>query len=123
MGLVLDDPHRHRMADDAGHRTERAALVTRRELELAGLGPADGVVGIVGDPFEQRRTDHGAAHRARHVSPGNRRAGVQEGARRHPEQELSRRADADDERSRLLHTRDCGVVRASDPVGVGGEPG
>ena len=52
---VLDDAHRHRRAHDAGHRPDRAALVARAELELAGGGHALGVLVVARRAPRRRR--------------------------------------------------------------------
>ena len=80
-GGVLDDPHRHRRADDAGHRAHGGVVVCRREGDRSARPPG-GVPSSasVGPAFEQDRADHRALHRPAHVLPRDRRAGVQDHA-------------------------------------------
>jgi hypothetical protein len=57
---VLDDAHRHRGADDAGHRADGAALVAGAELELAGRGTPLGVLPVARQPLVDGGPDHRA---------------------------------------------------------------
>ncbi len=52
---VLDHDHRHRRADDPGHRADRAVVVARREFDVTGLDQRQGVVRRRGPTLEQDR--------------------------------------------------------------------
>ena len=119
---VLDHAHRHRRADDARHRPDRAALVARPELELAVGGASRGVLAVARQTLVDGGADHGPAQRAGHVGPVDRRPGVQDRALAHPRQQVAGDADAGEQRLRVVEPLHRLVVRARDRRRLEREP-
>ena len=73
---IADNPHRHRRADDAGHRADRAMMVAGRESNVAALHEALGGLAVLSPALKQERADDSALHGAAHALPLDRRSGV-----------------------------------------------
>ena len=112
---VLDDHDRHARREDAGHRADRAVIVARLEADGAGLGQRLGGLGRVGPALEEDRADDGAPDRPAHPLPGDRRAGVEDGARAESGHHLRRRPHADEHRPGGRDPLDGQCVRGTDP--------
>ena len=97
-GRVLEDPHRHRGGDHAGHRPHGGVVVAGRERDLARGGEPRGLLGRLRQPLVDQPAHHRAARRAAHALPLDRRAGVQHEVLAHAGDGVERRADADDGR-------------------------
>src|SRR2546430_10441360 len=48
---------------------ENAVVLGRAELDLAGGGLRDGLLGRLGEPFEERGADHPAPQQIAHLAP------------------------------------------------------
>ena len=86
-------------------------LVARREPDLARRRELGRVLGGVDEPLVEEAADHGAAHRAAHVSPLDRRAGMEDGVRSHTGNDRVGARNADDARFRGKQASDGGGVR------------
>ena len=75
---VLDDHHRHAGRDRTHAARENAVVLGRAELDLAGGGLRDGLLGRLGEPFEERGADHPAPQQIAHLAPRDGRRSVQD---------------------------------------------
>ena len=91
-------------------------MVVRREPNLSGLG--EGARGLQGrcPAFEHDRPGDGAAHRAAHPDPIDRRSRVENHALLEPLDDLAGRADVDQHGVRGEHPLDRGSIGGLDPL-------
>ena len=75
---IAHNPHRHRRADNAGHWTDSAVVMTGTVFDLAAFGQFSCSHCILSPTFQHDRSDDRALHRPAHARPCNRRAGVKE---------------------------------------------
>ncbi len=75
---VPDHHHRHVGRGDAAHRPHRAHAVARDKLDFPLRQQRQRLLLILRPAFEQAGADAGAAYRAAHLLPGDRRAGMQQ---------------------------------------------
>ena len=78
VGFVFYHVHVHRRAGHACHRADALMLVAGRESDFAACRHFRGLVEIFCPALEDDGPSNRAAHRAVHVFPRNRRAGVQQ---------------------------------------------
>ena len=114
---VLDDPHRHRRADDAGHRPDRAMMVAGLERDAPRVRRVACAAAIVSaQPSSSDGAEDRAAHRPAHRRPRDRRPGMQDqpapgGHRGH---DVARDRDVDQHRIGFEKTRERDLIRALD---------
>jgi hypothetical protein len=77
LDFVLDDGHRHRRRDDAGHRADGLVVVTGGELDLAGGRQFSRRLGRLGPSLVHGGTHHRTPLGTGHVVPRHRRTRVQ----------------------------------------------
>ena len=99
-GLVDDLPDRHRIGHDTGHRADRVVVVAGVKGDLARGGQLFGLLLVGGEALVDEAADDGAADRAAHFIPGDRRAGVKDGLLGHTGDVLSGSAHPDKRRLR-----------------------
>ncbi len=75
--VVFNDHHWHRGRQKAGHRSDRAKVMARRESHRVGARQRGRLVRVRRPALEQHRPNRSPAHRSTHVGPVDRRARVQ----------------------------------------------
>ena len=75
--------------------------MARREGDFTGSREHRRVIDILRQPFKHQRPGHRAFHRAAHFLPGNRRARVEDGFRRHARHHVDSLVKANQHRVRL----------------------